>query len=152
MDKHASYHAYEQAILGLTQGDLQFGRYLLPVFYAISLDECIIEVSLDTSGSEDSLRLYLPSGQLRIWDSGQSCCESRYMTTDDELGSFMGAKLIGLDIVEVPTEDDEHGDPHEQVFVKLETNMGAITLVTHNEHNGYYGGFHVVSSWEEAHG
>ena len=40
-------------------------------------------------------------------------------------------------------------DVHEQMFVKLETTSGTITLTTHKEHNGYYGRFDLVTSWKD---
>jgi len=36
--------------------------------------------------------------RMRIFDDGQSCCESRYMRTDDDLNYFIGAKLTGAEI------------------------------------------------------
>jgi hypothetical protein len=35
-------------------------------------------------------------------------------------------------------------DVHETCFVEVQATGGFITLVTHNEHNGYYGGFDPV--------
>lgn len=123
----------------------------MAVMYAISLGRPIAQARMD----EDVLYLrFEGGGTLRIWDNGQSCCENRYMTTDDELDTFVGAKLVDIDIARGPDVEEEpdedgytSGDPHEQMFVKLETTMGTITLVTHNEHNGYYGGFDVESDW-----
>ena len=116
----------------------------LPVSYAATLDRPIEAV---TEENDKLLVRFVGGGSLRIWDSGQSCCESRYMTTDDDLSSFVGAKVVSLDAVDGPTEEGEYGEPHEQMFVKLETTAGTITMVTHNEHNGYYGGFDVAVKW-----
>ena len=116
----------------------------LPVSYAAMLDRPIEAVTQEDD--ELSIR-FVGGGSLRIWDGGQSCCESRYMTTDDELDTFVGAKVVSLDAVDGPTEEGEYGEPHEQMFVKLETTAGTITMVTHNEHNGYYGGFDVQVKW-----
>lgn len=148
MAAYKDYATYERVVIGLSD---KVQKELLPVFYAVALDEPITSVGVD----DDVLCVRLPSGTLRVWDNGQSCCESRYMTTDDDLPSFVGAKVVGLEAVEgpdIPYEGESYGEVHEQMFVKLETTAGTITLVTHNEHNGYYGGFDVETKWEEAHG
>lgn len=78
---------------------------------------------------------------IELWDDGQSCCERRYMRTDDDLQSLVGHKLTRVE--EKPCGDlpDEEGDSHECVFVEVATDSGFVTIANHNEHNGYYGGF-----------
>jgi len=84
---------------------------------------------------------------LRISDDGQSCCESRYMTCDDDLTGHEGGQLVSIDLDAGGGEhrtkpDDDYSDAyHETQFVKVQTTKGSFTLCTHNEHNGYYGGF-----------
>jgi hypothetical protein len=92
---------------------------------------------------EEDLRLTFEDGaEIRIWDGGQSCCESRYMRTDDDLSSFAGAKLVGAELSDVEShEDQENYCTHEMQFLRLSTDRGTIVVSTHNEHNGYYGGF-----------
>lgn len=80
---------------------------------------------------------------LRVADEGQSCCEHRYMRTDDDMQHFIGAKLTGLEIKEAPNEQDEYGD-HEVQFLEVQTDRGVFTMASHNEHNGYYGGFYIT--------
>lgn len=90
--------------------------------------------------------------KMALWDDGQSCCESRYMTTDDDLNRFIGAELLGAEIRdgdEPPKEDYDNCDVHEVQFLIVHTSLGDITCVTHNEHNGYYGGFSVVCTARE---
>ena len=148
-----NYEDYEKGVLSLTDNTPYCGKHLLPFMFAVSLEEPLWRVWLrKNEGPNDALCIEMESGVLQVWDDGQSCCERRYATTDDQLDTFAGAKLVGIDIVEMPTEDDKFGEPHEQTFVKIETTAGTITLVTHNEHNGYYGGFHVVTSWEDRRG
>lgn len=121
----------------------------MPITYAVMLDRPIGAVGKHSNVLSIQ---FVGGGTLCIWDDGQSCCESRYMTTDDELDTFVGAKVVGLEVVDgpdVPSDEDDYGDAHEQTFVKLETTMGTITMVTHNEHNGYYGGFNVTTKWED---
>lgn len=150
MAAYKDYATYERVVGGLSD---KVPKELLPVFYAAALDEPITGVSVHAES--DVLHVQFPSGTLHVWDNGQSCCESRYMTTDDDLPSFVGAKVVSLEAVEgpdIPYEEESYGDVHEQMFVKLETTAGTITLVTHNEHNGYYGGFDVATRWEDARG
>jgi len=98
---------------------------------------------------EDSLAIHFTDGSIiMIRDDGQSCCESRYMTCDDDLTGYEGGQLVGID-TDAPgggyeAKDDPDGyasDCHETQFVKVQTTKGSFTLCTHNEHNGYYGGF-----------
>lgn len=92
--------------------------------------------------TDDRLRLAFTDGSaIDIWDNGQSCCEVRYMTTDDDVSSLVGGRLIRVEAKEGPEAENKHGECHEQVFVEVATDKGFITIVNHNEHNGYYGGF-----------
>lgn len=94
-------------------------------------------------GDDDALYLAFDDGTgIRFADEGQSCCESRYMRTDDDLASFVGAKLLGAEIKEAPTAAPpyEYGE-HEVQFLEVQTDRGVFTMASHNEHNGYYGGF-----------
>lgn len=91
---------------------------------------------------DERLRLALEGGPtIEIWDNGQSCCESRYITTDDQVSSLVGGALARIETRYGPSIGAEYGDEHEQVFVEVGTDKGFITVVNHNEHNGYYGGF-----------
>lgn len=79
--------------------------------------------------------------KIHIYDDGQSCCESRYITTDDDLSSLVGGKLVNIEAKDGPEIQGEWGESHEQVFVEVRTDKAFVTLCNHNEHNGYYGGF-----------
>lgn len=94
---------------------------------------------------EDACVISLASGErLRIWDDGQDCCERRYITCDDNVSGFDGARLVAIEARDVGPEQPPGDDAaHDVVFVVIETDRGAVTLCTHNEHNGYYGGFHL---------
>ena len=113
-----------------------------PVYWAIASGEPIQCIRMNDSDFE----IQLKTGKLVITDEGQNCCESRYITCDDDLPSYVGAKIVGMDVVPGPDVETEY-DTHEQMFVKIETTEGTLTLTTHNEHNGYYGGFAVVARW-----
>lgn len=87
---------------------------------------------------------------LHIWDNGQSCCEHRYMTTDDSLKDFIGSTFIDVELRDGPEIEDPDGwgGTHEQQFLLINTSFGTFTMVTHNNHNGYYGGFYVTAREE----
>lgn len=103
----------------------------------------IVEARLYPSDSEAAgLHLKFDDGVvIRLWDDGQSCCESRYMTTDDDPAELVGQKLVKIEALRHEEKSGEYGDTHEMVFVEVVTELGRVVLVTHNEHNGYYGGF-----------
>ena len=94
------------------------------------------------SMTEDEIVLTFSDGErARIWDNGQSCCENRYMTTDDNIQSLVGQTLVRIETKDGPDTSGERGEEHEIVFVELGTDVGFVTIANHNEHNGYYGGF-----------
>ena len=83
--------------------------------------------------------------KMKLADEGQSCCEHRYMMTDDKLEDFIGSILLDAEIKDGP-EIEREWDVHEQQFLIVSTDKGEFTMVTHNEHNGYYGGFWIQAS------
>lgn len=87
--------------------------------------------------------------RMKLFDDGQSCCESRWMHTDDKLSDFIGATLQGADMREGPTTDED-GEPKESQFLIVSTSKGQFTAVNYNAHNGYYGGFWIVAASVEA--
>ena len=51
---------------------------------------------------------------------------------------------MSIELRDAPNvEDDEYGNVHEVQFLVVTTSKGAFTIETHNEHNGYYGGFFI---------
>lgn len=91
---------------------------------------------------EERLLLTFSDGiVVKLFDDGQSCCESRYITCDDEVNDLVGNKLVEIETADGGEVGEDEYDVHEQVFVKIITDKATITLVNHNEHNGYYGGF-----------
>jgi hypothetical protein len=103
------------------------------------------EISGLAMTNDDKLKFDFTDGAAMVlFDNGQSCCEDRYMTTDDELQDFVGATLLGAkaaDYDEVPAGEDVH----EIAFLHIATSKGVFTMQTHNKHNGCYGGFDVVT-------
>lgn len=95
-------------------------------------------------GEDNILHLRFEDGTgVGFYDAGQSCCESRYMRTDDDLPYYVGARLTGAEVKKAPNveSDDEWGMEHEVRFLEIQTDRGSFTMANHNEHNGYYGGF-----------
>lgn len=110
--------------------------------YHESMGKKIKSVTLD----DDVLNITLDDGStLIVQDNGQSCCEHRYMTTDDDLSYFSGATLEGMELKDAPDEECEY-DVHEVQFLEVKTDKGVFTMASHNEHNGYYGGFAIELS------
>ena len=68
------------------------------------------------------------------------------MRTDDTLADYVGATLVDCELRDAPTTEVEHGDTHEVQFLAVKTSAGELVLSSHNEHNGYYGGFAMVAT------
>ena len=102
---------------------------------------------------EDALRLQFMDGTtLVVRDEGQSCCERRYMTCDDEpLDHYNGATYDHFETVEAPSimEPGPFAEPHDVQFLNCHTSKGTFQVSTHVEHNGYYGGFAMTLAIEE---
>lgn len=112
-----------------------------------SLSKKIKKVWLD----EESNKLmfeFKDGANLAIRDDGQSCCEYRYMKTDDNLSEFKGAVFLGIEIKDAPCPEDEYGETHEIQFLDIKTDKGNFQMANHNEHNGYYGGFWITAEIE----
>jgi hypothetical protein len=96
----------------------------------------------DASLSDDALAIHFTDGtRIRLTDKGQSCCENRYITSDDKAEELIGGKLVAIEVKDVAEKNGEYDDVHETCFVEVRTDKTTYTVVTHNEHNGYYGGF-----------
>lgn len=101
---------------------------------------------------DNRLSFLMDNGKgFHLLDDGQSCCESRYMTTDDSLEHFVGATLTGIEVRKGPLVEDEWADVHDTEFLLVHTSKGTFTVVNHNEHNGYYGGFSLLAVPMEQH-
>lgn len=108
-----------------------------------SIGKQIKKVWLDEDAN--TLRfIFSDESTLQMYDDGQSCCEARYMRTDDNLSEYEGATIINFEIKTADNIADEYGD-HEIQFLEVTTDKGVFQLSNHNEHNGYYGGFWIVA-------
>lgn len=92
-----------------------------------------------------ALLVFKDGSRLALWDRGRSCCEHRYIVTDDDLSSIGGATFLGIEVVSADTPKGEDGD-HEIQFLNVQTSAGVFQFATHNVHNGYYGGFSLTAS------
>lgn len=100
----------------------------------------ITQVWLDEEDNGRLRFIFNDGSRISIFDNGQSCCENRYIKTDDNLADFSGAEFLNAGIQDAPDEPDEY-DTHEVQFLIIHTSKGDFTVAAHNEHNGYYGGF-----------
>lgn len=106
----------------------------------------ISKIEILTDLDPQQLELTFSDGsKLNLADWGQSCCEYRHMSTDDDLSYYIGAKFLKVEIENGP--DGEGDEYHEQQFMRIYTDRGVFVMVNHNEHNGYYGGFSVGASF-----
>lgn len=113
-----------------------------------NLDKTIESVEL----RDDALHFVMKNGKRwKLFDNGQSCCESRYMVIDDNLSEYAGARLRSIRVEDAPdvVTDDDWGGNHEVQFLKVMTSKGEFVAASHNEHNGYYGGFSIEAEWED---
>lgn len=96
--------------------------------------------------SGNTLELTFDDGSvLALADNGQSCCEERYMRTDDDLTKFAGATFDDIELAEAPSLPYEYGS-HDVQFLNVKTSLGVFTMSNHVEHNGYYGGFSIEAT------
>jgi len=110
-----------------------------------SIGKKIKKVWLDKE--ENQLKFeFVDNTTLKIWDGGQSCCEVRYMETDDVLQEHIGGTLLQFELKDAPNQEDEFGEMHEIQFLDVMTDKGIFQISNHNEHNGYYGGFWIQAS------
>jgi len=90
--------------------------------------------------NDEFLLAFEDGTSIKIFDDGQSCCESRYLTCDDNPKELIGQKLMNIEVKDTKEKECEY-DVHEMCFLEIQGNQSSITFCTHNKHNGYYGGF-----------
>lgn len=103
--------------------------------------------SLTLNENDELVVLFCDGYELRICDNGQSCCESRYMRTDDNLNDYVGGTFDDAGLRDAPDVQSPDGyGSHEVQFLVIKTSRGQFVMSSHNEHNGYYGGFSIEAS------
>lgn len=98
---------------------------------------------VDASFGGDTFTIKFEDGTtIDITDQGQSCCEHRYMTCDDDVKQLVSQTLKHIIVKSTDdlSKEDEY-DCHDVCFLEVQGDKGSVTFATHNEHNGYYGGF-----------
>jgi hypothetical protein len=110
----------------------------------LSLGKTIARVQLI---GDETLWFVFEDGSTNTLIDVQSCCERRYMTTDDNLEEMSGAILRDVTCAQGPNVVVE-GDFRESAFLRIQTSNGEFVICTHNEHNGYYGGFNLSAKSE----
>lgn len=112
---------------------------------AIAVPQFIVDRACIDSRRDGTFQIHFTNGNiLELVDEGQSCCESRYITCDDDLEGLRGQTIVSIEVSGTGRHDTGNEMDHEQVFVRVQFSRFAVTLCTHNEHNGYYGGFSLV--------
>jgi len=111
--------------------------------YRGAIGKTISEIVLSPDGKLLTIRFTDGTGVCFL-DDGQSCCEHRYMTTDDKLDDFVGATFTAARIASAADRPDGDDNVHEVQFLHIDTSKGTFTVESHNEHNGYYGGFALI--------
>lgn len=115
------------------------------VIFNGAIGKTIAAISL---GNDDALHFVFDDGsKMQMFDAGQSCCEVRYMRTDDDLDYYVGSKIVGATIKEAPSITGPWVE-HDVEFLEVQTDKGVFTMASHNEHNGYYGGFCIRAAAE----
>lgn len=99
------------------------------------------KVTKAVKGSDSIILTFSDGVSIEISDNGQSCCESRYMTIEDDLEGLVGKTLRAIEVKDASGPYDEYGGFHEVAFLEIQTEDGMVGCSFHNEHNGYYGGF-----------
>lgn len=95
-------------------------------------------------GEIDSDRIILEFSdgtRVKIFDDAEYCCETRYITCDDDIKVLFGQKLVNFKIKNYTCKSNSCHNDHEEVFIDIQTDQDCITFTSHNEHNGYYSGF-----------
>lgn len=104
-----------------------------------------LRIDSDYNAGDGGLAMRFADGSgIWIYDDARSCCETRYMHTDDYLASFVGATFRGARYGE-HSETTKDYETIEIQFVWIDTSLGTFTLETRNEHNGYYGGIVILA-------
>lgn len=115
--------------------------------FANSVGKTISEIEIMDN---ELLFLFSDGSKIKLFDGWQSCCEHRYMDTDDSLDDFVGSTLQGATVQAGPTDQKSSTRVDESAFLIVSTSKGQFTMVNYNEHNGNYGGFSIRAAEVES--
>jgi len=136
-----TYHNHTEQVLANAKGKVLAG---------IELSKAVWSTKDQRYHSKDRLIFRFTDGSgFYIYDEPYG---GRYMNCDDDLSAFVGATFLGAEVHnvkcrEIPCDYDDI--VHEIGFLVVSTSLGEFTVETHNEHNGYYGGFGLVACDQE---
>lgn len=111
--------------------------------YTTSLNKKIVDLKLDDSANDGDGALLITfedNTRLSLYDCARSCCEHRYMSTDDDLSYYIGSTFTEVKMLYADDDEGKYGDVTETMFLHIVTNKGTFVINTYNSHNGYYGG------------
>lgn len=121
----------------------------------ISIEDTSFRLDSKSYGSYDGFVIKTTEQEIKLGiGNGQSCCENwGYFITNDEPDTFIGADVLGVDIVHTCLEKEKAPKMYEgdAMFVNIETTKGTLQFTAYNEHNGYYGHAAVVVSTQLNH-
>ncbi len=117
-----------------------------------------IQFAKDKDGDNTIVFTFSDNTILTMFDSGNYWHHGRkYFHTDDDMNYFIGSQFLSAEVRLGPEKkldkiisdwtgelapDYTDGDLiQESEFLIISTNKGQFTIVSYNEHNGYYGGF-----------
>lgn len=100
----------------------------------------ITKINLDSS--ESLFIEFSDSSHIELFDKNQQCYEVRWIRTDDNLKPFIGSVFFDATVSDGPTRAVDNIDIKEveSQFLIIKTSEGEFTVVSYNEHNGYYSG------------
>ena len=106
--------------------------------------ETILKIEELRKGNYDGYKVITDKRTLDVAvDNGQCCCESwGYMSSEDDLESFVGATLLRVESVDKALNtktEPESLDEGSVYFVNFYTSRGMFQLAVYDSHNGYYG-------------
>jgi len=106
--------------------------------------ETILKIEELRDGDYDGYKITTDKRTLDVAvDNGQCCCEYwGYMSSEDDLESFVGAALLRVESVDTALNaKTEPGELDEGTvyFVNFYTSRGMFQLAVYDSHNGYYG-------------
>ena len=109
------------------------------------IGETTFEIQMNTMSG---LQIETDKGDITLLiEEGQQCCEgydSLFLETPDNLGKFIGAKIIKIEDVCVTSAFDsldwevEDGEGAYETQLKITTTKGVLQYAVYNAHNGYY--------------
>ena len=104
-------------------------------------DKKITDAFFDKEANE--IRIDFEDGiKIKITDDGQSCCEERYLRTDDDLYRLIGQKFNSVILKTSASSGEDYGC-HDVKFMEIYAGHESVNFSAHNEHNGYYGGIDI---------